>query len=177
MRVARKSRQAKSISAAKSNGFSAVGIAEAPTELESGHVPAAWSGWNHPRGIQRVPTHAIAVPNERRAYTRAALRLPLRIVRIAGRRETQSRPFMTIDISSSGVFTHCPFEIDPGTPVHLEVELVRRQSGQGTVKLVSEAHVVRATAAGKAGWFALAFSFDEITFERDDLLAPAFAGS
>jgi len=176
MRVARKRRQTKSVSAAKSNGYSAVAIAEAPGEIESAHLPATWSGWNHPRGIHRVPTHAVTVPNERRAYSRANLRLPVRILRIAGRRETDLRPFMTVDISSSGLCAQCPFEMDPGTPVNLEVELVRRQIGQGTVKLVTEAHVVRANPRGKSGWYALAFSFDEITFERDDLLAPAVAG-
>ena len=58
-----------------------------------------------PRGMDRVPTHAVTVANEQRAYARAQLQLALRILRIAGRRETNFDQVTTIDISSSGLRT------------------------------------------------------------------------
>ena len=132
---------------------------------------AARTSWTEPRGMGRVPTHAVIVPNERRAYARAQLQLPLQILRIAGHRETDFDQLTTIDISSSGVRTRCPFEIPVGTPVHLEVELVKRPSG--TVRLVTQAQVVR-TRPDSQGWHTVAFSFEEITFERDEMATPQF---
>jgi hypothetical protein len=123
--------------------------------------------------MDRVPTHAVTVANERRAYARAHLQLPLRILRIAGRRETDFSELVTVDISSSGVRTRCPFEIEVGTPVHLEVVLVKRLGDCGNVRLVTQAQVVRAKPESD-GWHSLAFSFDEITFERDELAPPQF---
>lgn len=136
---------------------------------------AARNNWTAPRGIERVPTHAVPVVNERRAYPRAQLQLPMRILRIAGHRETGFDQVMTVDISSSGLRTVCPFEIPIGTPVHLEVELVKRPAGQGSVRLLTQAQVVRVQPDSTKGWHTLAFSFDEITFERDELISPQFA--
>src|ERR1700676_185050 len=48
-------------------------------------VPS-WMTRAKPKGISRVPTHAVRPVEERRAYTRAKLRLPLRLKRIAGQR-------------------------------------------------------------------------------------------
>jgi c-di-GMP-binding flagellar brake protein YcgR len=126
--------------------------------------------------MNRVPTHAVTVPNERRAYPRASLCLQARVLRIAGRREPQGETFRTLDISSSGLRARCPFGIEVGTPVNLEVELVRRATGSGTVRLMTEAHVVRVETEKKSGWHTLAFNFDDITFERDDFLPPSFSG-
>ncbi len=176
MRMARKTRQVKSIYAAESAESSAIAIIEPAENLEAALTQAIWAGWTLPQGLSRVPTHAVTVPNERRSYARANLRLPVRILRIAGRRELHSSSFITMDISSSGLRALCPIEIELGTPVNLEVELVRRAAECGTVKLISEAHVVRAKPEGKPGWHALAFNFDDITFERDDLLPPCFVG-
>jgi hypothetical protein len=175
MRVARKTRQAKSIPASKSGGFS---TASAEPIHENGNHPSPsdWTGWVLPLGLGRVPTHTVTVAHERRGYARANLCLPLRILRVAGRRETRPQPFQTLDISSSGLRARCSFEIKLGTPVNLEVELVRRREGSGTVKLMSQAHVVRVEPEEKTGWHALAFNFDDITFERDDLLPPVFSG-
>lgn len=136
---------------------------------------AARNNWTAPRGIGRVPTHAVPVANDRRVYARAQLQLPMRILRIAGHRETSFDQVMTIDISSSGLRTSCPFEIPVGTPVHLEVELVKRPSGCGTVRLLTQAQVVRVQPDTTKGWHTVAFSFDEITFERDELASPQFA--
>src|SRR2546426_6595752 len=43
-----------------------------------------------PRGFPRVPTHVVGAVQERRLYPRAALRLPLRLKRVAGQREPRS---------------------------------------------------------------------------------------
>lgn len=134
---------------------------------------AARNNWIAPREMDRVPSHAITFANERRAYGRAQLQLPLRIVRIAGHREVNFDPVLTIDVSSSGLRARCPFEIAVGTPVHLEVDLVQRPRGRGSVRLITQAQVVRAQRESN-GWHTLAFSFDEITFERDELAAPQF---
>jgi hypothetical protein len=173
MHSARKSGSEKSVSTGKSDGtsfFAVAGISEEPKLTRSG---AARNVWIELRGMDRIPTHAVTVVNERRAYSRAQLRLPLRILRIAGHRETDFNELVTIDISSSGVRTRCPFEIEAGTPVHLEVVLVKRPGDCGNVRLVTQAQVVR-TTPDAAGWHSVAFSFDEITFERDELTAPRF---
>jgi PilZ domain len=173
MRSARRPRTGKSVSKQKSDAasfFVAAGISQESKKTRS---QAARNIWIEPRGMERIPTHAVHVPNERRAYARAQLQLPLQILRIAGHRETDFDQLMTIDISSSGVRTRCPFEIPVGTPVHLEVELVKRPSGCGTVRLVTQAQVVR-TRPDSEGWHTVAFSFDEITFERDEMAPPQF---
>lgn len=175
MRTARKNGQTKSVSASKSSTSSRTSIAEAGGIIENLHNQARRNGWVLPLGMDRVPTHTVSVPHERRAYPRANLRLPVRITRIAGRRETQSASFQTIDISSSGLRARFPMIIEPGTPVNLEVELVSRPGGRGSVRLITEAHVVRVQSNGKSGWHALAFCFDDITFERDELMPPSFA--
>jgi hypothetical protein len=175
MRSARKSRSEKSVSAAQSSDvasfFAAIG---ADKKSKMSKTQARRNDWIAPRGMDRVPTHAVTVPNERRVYARAQLHLPVRILRIAGHRESQFDPVMTIDISSSGLRTRCPFELPVGTPVHLEVELVKRPAGCGSVRLVTQAQVVR-VQPDVEGWHSMAFSFEEITFERDELIAPHFA--
>jgi hypothetical protein len=41
--------------------------------------------------------------------------------------------------------------------------------------MITEAHIVRAEPSSKPGWHALAASFDEITFHRDEPSPPRFA--
>ena len=45
--------------------------------------PPAWTTRAKPKGIARVPTHAVRPAEERRAYARAKLSLPLRVKRMA----------------------------------------------------------------------------------------------
>ena len=175
MRSARRPRGQKSTSSMKSDAAAFFAAAEISQGAKMARSNAARSNWTEPRGIGRVPTHAVHVANERRVYARAQLQLPIRILRIAGHRETSFDQVRTIDISSSGLRTSCPFEIPVGTPVHLEVELVKRPSGCGTVRLLTQAQVVRVQPDNTKGWHTLAFSFDEITFERDELASPQFA--
>ena len=136
--------------------------------------PPAWGTRATPKGIWRAPTHAARPAQERRAYTRAKLSLPLRLKRIAGQRERNSQPLRTTDISSSGVLFLYPEHIEPGTPVEIEVFLVDRPFGRGTVRMMTEAHIVRAEPAMRSGWHALAVTFDEITFQRDEPLPSRF---
>lgn len=175
MRTARKTRQIKTASATISNTSSCIATVEGAEGFEAFRTRAGHGGRKLPLGIDRVPTHVVTVPNERRAYPRASLRLPLRIVRVAGSRESRLGRLLTLDISSSGLRTRCPFEIELGVPVNLEVELVHRPAGRGSVRLITEARVVRTHADARHGWHALAFCFDEITFERDEFLPPHFA--
>jgi c-di-GMP-binding flagellar brake protein YcgR len=134
----------------------------------------AWTTRAKPKGISRVPTHAIRPVDERRAYTRAKLSLPLRLKRIAGQRDHKNQSLRTTNISSSGVLFLYPQRIEPGTPIDIEVCLVDRPLGRGTVRMMTEAHVVRAESAARSGWHALAVTFDDITFQRDEPLPSRF---
>ena len=136
--------------------------------------PPSWTTRAKPKGIARVPTHAVRPVEERRAYTRAKLSLPLRLKRIAGQREHKLQSLRTTNISSSGVLFLCPQRIEPGTPIEIEVFLVDRPFGRGTVKMMTEAHVVRAEPAPRSGWHSLAVSFDDITFLREEPLPSRF---
>lgn len=134
----------------------------------------SWITRAKPKGMARVPTHAIRPPEERRAYSRAKLNLSLRVKRIAGQRENEVEPLRTTNISSSGVLFLCPHLIEPGTPVELEISLVDRPLGRGSVKMLTEAHVVRAESAMRPGWHMLAATFDDITFLREEPLPSRF---
>jgi hypothetical protein len=134
----------------------------------------SWTTRAKPKGISRVPTHAVRPVKERRGYARAKLSLPLCLKRVAGQRELRQQALCTTDISSSGVLFLCPKRIEPGTPIEIEVCLVDRPSGRGTVLMKTEAHIVRAEPASRPGWHALAATFDDITFQRDEPLPQRF---
>ncbi len=127
-----------------------------------------------PRGFPHVPTHVVGVVHERRLYPRAALRLPLRLKRVAGQREPAPVTLLTKNISSSGVYFLCPRWIEPGTPIELEVGLVERPLGHGSVRMTTAAHIVRVEPTDTPGWHGLAASFDDITFQRDEPIPPRF---
>jgi hypothetical protein len=137
----------------------------------------SWIAHARPRGIKRVPTHTVGVPNERRTYARANLRLPLRVTRVAGQRQDDAVRLCTRDISSSGVFFLCPHRIEPGTPIEIEVALVDRPLQSRSVTMITEAHVVRAEPERANGWHGLAAIFDDITFHRSDPLPARFQRS
>jgi hypothetical protein len=136
--------------------------------------PPSWTTRAKPKGIARVPTHSVRPPEERRSYARAKLSLPLRVKRVAGQREPMGEPLRTTNISSSGVLFLCPQRIEPGTPVEIEVCLVDRPFGRGTVRMRTEAHIVRAEPASRPGWHSLAATFDDITFQREEPLPSRF---
>ena len=154
----------------ESVGMEGLSARSATTVVE----PPLWTTRAKPKGIARVPTHSVRHVEERRAYTRAKLSLPLRVNRIAGQREFKQQSMRTSNISSSGVLFQCPQRIEPGTPVELEVCLVDRPFGRGTVKMKTEAHVVRAEPGLRHGWHSLAVTFDDITFLREEPLPSRF---
>ncbi len=123
-----------------------------------------------PRGISRVPTHTVAPARERRAYARANLALPLSVKTVAGRPRSDLSALITQDISSSGIFFFSPLRLEPGTPIEMEVVLVDRPQGRGSVRMRTQACVVRAEEGGKPGWHGVAASFEDITFIRDESL-------
>jgi hypothetical protein len=127
-----------------------------------------------PRIFPRVPTHAVAVAQERRAHPRAYLRLPLRLTRVGNRPEPLPVTLLTQNISSSGVFFLAPRNIPPGTAIELEVALVERPLGRGSVRMSTAAHVVRVTPTDTPGWHGLAATFDDFDFHRDEQIPERF---
>ncbi len=148
--------------------------ARVPQEWDEGSERPAWI---KPRAFARVPTHVVGVLDDRRGYPRAALSLPLRLKRVAGQREPVPISLVTKNISSSGVFFLCPRRIEPGTPIQLEVGLVERPLGRGSVRMTTAAHVVRIESAQTPGWHGLAATFDDISFQRDEPVPPRFRES
>lgn len=120
------------------------------------------------RRFGRVPTHVVGVANERRDYPRAILCLPLRLRRVAGQREPKNGALATVNISSSGLYFLFSRAIDPGTPIEVEVKLVDRPRGRGSVRMSTQAHVVRVRPAEADGIYGLGVAFDDITFDRDE---------
>ena len=127
-----------------------------------------------PRRFVRVPTHAVGVNHEQREYPRASLRLPLRLRSVASRAEDFPVTLVTRDISSTGVFFLCPKEIAVGAGIELEIVLVSRPMGHGSVLIVTTAHVQRSEPAATPGWFGVAASFDDVQFDRDDGVPSRF---
>lgn len=121
-----------------------------------------------PRAFSRVPTHAIGVVPERRFYARAALQLPLRLVKVNGVEEPQSLSLLTRNISTSGVLFLSPKKIDIGASIELEVGLVHRPLGYGNVRMSTSAHVARIEESVTPGWYGVGAKFDEIAFDRDE---------
>jgi len=121
-----------------------------------------------PRRFVKVPTHAVGVHLEQRERPRAALRLPLKLRSVAGRKEEFPVTLVTRDISSSGVFFLCPKALAPGTEIELDIVLVSRPLGYGNVVVSSKAHVERTETANVPGWHGIAASFDDFAFDRDD---------
>jgi PilZ domain len=128
----------------------------------------------HPRRIIRVPTHAINVAEDRRRSPRASLSLPLRLTNVGGTAEPTPITLVTKNISSTGVYFLAPRCIDPGTAIELEVDLVERPLGRGSVRLRTAAHVVRTDACDVPGWIGYAATFDDYDFEHDDVLPRRF---
>src|SRR5260370_30328111 len=73
-----------------------------------------------PRRFVRVPTHAVGVHPEQRAYPRATLNLPLRLRGAGGEPEEVPVTLVTRDISSTGVYFLCPRQLAVGTSIRLE---------------------------------------------------------
>lgn len=128
----------------------------------------------HPRRFARVPTHAVGPHPEQRKYPRATLKLPLRLCSVAGVAEPNPVTLVTRDISSTGVYFLSPRHIAPGTPIELEVVLVQKPMGRGNVVMDTLAHVERIEPAATPGWYGIAASFDDVEFDRDDMVPTRF---
>jgi hypothetical protein len=124
----------------------------------------------------RVPTHAISVAEDRRRSPRASLSLPLQLNSVEGRLEIAPVTLVTKNISSSGIYFLAPRTIAPGASIELQVGLIERPFGRGSVRLKTAAHIIRVEDCGVPGWYGFAASFDDIDFDRDDLV-PSFAES
>jgi len=127
-----------------------------------------------PRQFVRVPTHAVGVHPEQRQYPRAKLKLPLRLRAVGGEPEPYPITVVMRDISSTGVYFLCPKQLAVRTPVELEVVLVSKPMGRGSVVMTTMAHVCRSEAAATPGWYGLAALFDDVQFEHDDDLPSRF---
>ena len=133
-----------------------------------------WAGGLQLSGITRVPTYTVGRARERRAYVRARLSLPLSLQRVAGQRPQQCS-LQTSNISSSGLFFLSPLQIESGTPIEVEVQLIIRSLGRATVRMSAGAHVIRSEPAEKPGWYGIAAAFDEISYRRDENLMERFS--
>jgi hypothetical protein len=126
------------------------------------------------RYFARVPTYAVGVASERRRYPRASLSLPLRLTRVGETAEAIPVVLVTRDISSTGIFFLAPREIAIGTAVELQVALVERPLGCGSVQMITAAHVVRSEKCDMPGWHGYAAGFDDFAIERDDGVPTRF---
>ncbi|MHB8607604.1 MAG: PilZ domain-containing protein [Candidatus Acidiferrales bacterium] len=127
-----------------------------------------------PRQFVRVPTHAVGVNHEHREYPRATLKLPLRLRSVDSVAEDFPVTLVTRDISSTGVFFLCPKEIAIGAFIELEIVLVSRPMGHGSVVIATMARVSRIEPAAMPGWHGVAASFDDVHFDRDDRVPSRF---
>ena len=127
-----------------------------------------------PRQFVRVPTHAVGGHPEQRQYPRAKLKLPLRLRAAGGQPEPYPITLVMRNISSTGVYFLCPKQLAVGTQVELEVVLVSKPLGRGSVVMTTMAHICRAEAAAMPGWYGLAAYFDDVQFDHDDDLPSRF---
>jgi hypothetical protein len=127
-----------------------------------------------PRQFVRVPTHAVGVHPEQRQYPRAKLKLPLRLSAAGGVPEDHPITLVMRNISSTGVYFLCPKHLPVGTQILLEVVLVSKPMGMGSVVMTTKAHVCRTEAAAMPGWYDLAACFDDVQFDHDDDIPSRF---
>lgn len=127
-----------------------------------------------PRQFVRVPTHAVGVHPEQRQYPRAKLKLPLRLRAVGGVPEKYPITLVMRNISSTGVYFLCPKSLAVGASIELEVVLVSKPLGRGSVMMTTMAHVCRSEVAAVPGWYGLAASFDDVHFDHDDRLPSRF---
>lgn len=171
MSAANRARQLEKPEGAETRASSAVPrqTARAP-ELRVMPFPSG----EQPRRFARVPTHAVGMHPEQREYPRATLKLPLRLRGVNGIAEKFPITLVTRDISSTGVYFLCPRELAEGSSVEIEVVLVSRPLGRGNVALVTLAEVRRVEPAATPGWYGVAASFEQVEFDRDDLVPSRY---
>lgn len=151
----------------------------APNRAPSGSIApplhlAALSSETQPRRFARVPTHAVGVHPEHREYPRATLKLPLRLRSVSSVPEEYPVTLVTRDISSTGVYFLCPRPLAIAASLEIEIVLVSKPMGHGSVVLATRAHVQRCEPAAMPGWYGIAASFDDVQFDRDDRVPARF---
>jgi hypothetical protein len=114
------------------------------------------------------------VAHERRNNPRAALPLPLRLVRVDSVPEPYPVTLVTRDISSSGIYFLAPRDFVKGQSVELEVALIERPQGQGSVQMFTAAHIVRCDDTEMPGWHGYAATFDDFAIKRDDVVPTRY---
>jgi hypothetical protein len=72
------------------------------------------------------------------------------------------------------IYFLAPRKIDPGIAIELEVGLVGRPLGRGSVRMITAAHVARVAPVATPGWHGIATTFDDFDFHRDAALPPRF---
>jgi hypothetical protein len=127
-----------------------------------------------PRQFVRVPTHAVGVHPEQRQYPRAKLKLPLRLRAVSGVPEQYPITLVMRNISSTGIYFLSPKRVEVGTKVELEVVLVSKPMGWGSVVMSTMAHICRVEPAAMPGWYGLAACFDDVQFDHDDDVPSRF---
>lgn len=127
-----------------------------------------------PRQFVRVPTHAVGAHPEQRQFPRAKLKLPLRLSAVGGVPEEHPITLVMRNISSTGVYFLCPKHLAVGTRIMLEVVLVSKPMGLGSVFMTTMAHICRVESAAMPGWYGLAACFDDVQFDHDDDIPSRF---
>jgi hypothetical protein len=140
----------------------------------SGATPGAATNGNGRKTFPRVPTHAVGVASDRRIAPRAKLGLSVRLMSAGGQNGCAPRSLRTSDISATGAYLLSPERLEPGTPVELNIQLIRRPRGKGGVQLETRARVVRTDLLEPYGWHGLAVQFEEIGFQRDEFVPARF---
>jgi hypothetical protein len=100
----------------------------------------------------------------------------LRLIRVGDRPEPIPVTLVTRNISSSGIYFLAPRNFAPGTAIELEVALIERPLGQGSVQMCTAVHIVRAEDVEMPGWRGYAASFDDFALRRDDVVPLRYRG-
>ena len=149
-----------------------------PAPAESRRAPALrlvpLLGSSLPRQFVRVPTHVVGAHPEQRQHPRAKLKLPLRLRGVGDVPEKHPVTLVMHNISSTGVYFLSPKHVAAGMAIELEVVLVSKPMGRGSVVMTTMAHVCRTEAAATPGWYGLAASFDDVQFDHDDHIPSRF---
>jgi PilZ domain len=156
------------VPASKDDQFAAASLRREAKAQTIGVVSS--TGKPGPHRFARVPTYTVGVAHERRDNPRAALPLPLRLTRVDNVAEPYPVTLVTRNISSSGIYFMAPRDFSIGQSVELEVALIERPQGQGSVQMFTAAHIVRCEDADLAGWRGYAATFDDFAIKRDDVV-------
>jgi len=127
-------------------------------------------------GFTRVPTHAVGVHPEHREYPRATLKPPPANPQY----QQHSEEFPSRLLRAISVPQACTSSVQAlpvGASIEIDVVLVSKPMGHGSVVLATRAHVQRHEPASMPGWYGIAALFDDVQFDRDDRVPSRFLKS